>query len=74
MKTLKTLRLRTRSLSVAITVCLLLAFVPIMPVPVAAAAGQEWSDLPGIKQVSAGGAHTMAIKDDGSLWAWGVSF
>jgi alpha-tubulin suppressor-like RCC1 family protein len=34
-------------------------------IPVAAAPGHDW------KQAVAGGIHTLAIKQDGTLWAWG---
>ena len=39
--------------------------------PVAAAAEQRWGDEPGVKQIATGSDHTVAIKTDGSLWAWG---
>lgn len=25
------------------------------------------------KQISSGGAHTLGLKDDGTLWAWGLN-
>lgn len=37
-------------------------------VPVPAAPGNEW------KQAVAGGVHTLALKKDGTLWAWGVNW
>jgi alpha-tubulin suppressor-like RCC1 family protein len=33
--------------------------------PVPAASGNDW------KQAAAGGVHTVALKNDGTLWAWG---
>jgi alpha-tubulin suppressor-like RCC1 family protein len=38
---------------------------PMANIPVPAAAGNDW------KQAAAGGIHTLAIKKDGTLWAWG---
>ena len=32
---------------------------------------KDWNDHPGILQIAAGGSHSLAIKTDGSLWAWG---
>jgi alpha-tubulin suppressor-like RCC1 family protein len=37
-------------------------------IPVAAAPGHDW------KQAVAGGIHTLAIKQDGTLWAWGANW
>ncbi len=38
---------------------------PMANVPVPAAPGHDW------KQAAAGGIHTVALKKDGTLWAWG---
>ena len=38
---------------------------PMADIPVRAAPGHDW------KQAVAGGIHTVAIKKDGTLWAWG---
>jgi alpha-tubulin suppressor-like RCC1 family protein len=38
---------------------------PMATVPVPAASGHDW------KQAVAGGTHTVALKKDGTLWAWG---
>jgi len=38
---------------------------PMANIPVPAAPGHDW------KQAAAGGIHTLAIKKDGTLWAWG---
>ena len=35
------------------------------PVPVQSVAGSDW------KQVAAGGGHSLALKQDGTLWGWG---
>jgi hypothetical protein len=37
-------------------------------IPVHAAPGNDW------KQAVAGGIHTVALKNDGTLWAWGVNW
>jgi alpha-tubulin suppressor-like RCC1 family protein len=36
--------------------------------PIQIGSGTDWSDI------SAGGAHSMAIKNNGTLWAWGYNF
>ena len=36
--------------------------------PVHAAPGNDW------KQAAAGGIHTVALKKDGTLWAWGINW
>ena len=41
---------------------------PKSDVPVRAAPGNDW------KQAVAGGVHTLAIKKDGTLWAWGINW
>jgi alpha-tubulin suppressor-like RCC1 family protein len=38
---------------------------PMANIPVHAASGNDW------KQAAAGGSHTVALKNDGTLWAWG---
>jgi alpha-tubulin suppressor-like RCC1 family protein len=38
---------------------------PMATVPVPSASGHDW------KQAVAGGTHTVALKKDGTLWAWG---
>jgi len=36
--------------------------------PVRAASGNDW------KQAAAGGVHSVALKNDGTLWAWGINW
>ncbi len=38
------------------------------PLPVPTVPGNDW------KQVAAGGSHSLALKNDGTLWAWGENW
>jgi alpha-tubulin suppressor-like RCC1 family protein len=31
------------------------------------------SEVGGIEAIAAGGAHGLALKDDGTVWAWGMN-
>ena len=33
----------------------------------------EMSEIGGIEAIAAGGAHGLALKDDGTVWAWGMN-
>ena len=33
----------------------------------------QMSEVGGIEAIAAGGAHSLALKDDGTVWAWGMN-
>ena len=33
----------------------------------------QMSEVSGIEAIAAGGAHGLALKDDGTVWAWGMN-
>ena len=50
--------------------CLVAVFMLVSLMSTVAAAS-NWADQPGIREVSSGWGYNVAIKEDGSLWAWG---
>jgi len=33
----------------------------------------EVANLTGVQEIAAGGSHSLALKDDGTVWAWGLN-